>query len=240
MPVTKTGKGGRRQDIMTEELMEKLEVKTVFTIPLFGGIPVTESIVVTWIIMAVFIILAIVMTRGLRTRNITKRQAFLEWMVTKLDGMVGGMVHGKAAVFKEYLITVLLYIGLANIVGIFGFKSPTKDMNVTIALALMSIVLVEAAGVIFLGIKRHLHKFIEPTPVILPINIMEVVTKPLSLCMRLFGNVIGAFVIMALIEICVPIGIPMVLSVYFDFFDGLLQAYVFVFLTGLYLTEAVE
>ena len=225
---------------MTEELMEKLEVKTVFTIPLFGGIPVTESIVVTWIIMAVFIILAIVLTRGLRTRNISKRQAFVEWMVMKLDSMVGGMVHGKAAVFKEYLIVVLLYIGLANIVGIFGFKSPTKDMNVTIALALMSIVLVEAAGIIFLGIRRKLHKFIEPTPVILPINIMEVVTKPLSLCMRLFGNVIGAFVIMALIEICVPIGIPMVLSVYFDFFDGFLQAYVFVFLTGLYLTEAVE
>ena len=150
------------------------------------------------------------------------------------------MVHGKASVYKEYLITVLLYIGLANIVGIFGFKSPTKDMNVTLALALMSIVLVEASGFIFLGIKRKMHKFIEPTPVILPINIMEIVTKPLSLCMRLFGNVIGAFVIMALIEIVVPIGIPMVLSVYFDFFDGFLQAYVFVFLTGLYLSEAVE
>ena len=220
--------------------MEKLGVKKVFTIPLFGGIPVTESIVVTWIIMAVFIILAIVMTRGLRTRNISKRQAFIEWVVTKLDGIVGGMVHGKATVFREYLITVLLYIGLANIVGIFGLKSPTKDMNITIALALMSIVLVEASGIIFLGLKRRLHKFIEPTPVILPINLMEIVTKPLSLCMRLFGNVIGAFVIMALVEIVVPIGIPMVLSVYFDFFDGFLQAYVFVFLTGLYLSEAVE
>ncbi len=75
---------------------------------------------------------------------------------------------------------------------------------------------------------------------VLPINILEVVTKPLSLCMRLFGNVIGAFVIMALLEHVVPIGIPMVFSLYFDFFDGLLQAYVFVFLTGLYLTEAVE
>lgn len=225
---------------MTEELMEKLEVKTVFTIPLFGGIRVTESVVVTWIVMAALILFAIIMTRGLKTRGISKRQAFLEWMVTKLDGMVGGMVGGNAKVFSEYLITVLLFIGLANIVGIFGLKSPTKDMSVTIALALMSIVLVEASGIIFLGFKRAMHKFIEPTPVVLPINILEVVTKPLSLCMRLFGNVVGAFVIMALLEICVPIGIPMVFSLYFDFFDGLLQAYVFVFLTGLYLTEAVE
>ncbi len=220
--------------------MEKMHVDTVFTIPLFGGIPVKESVVVTWIIMAVFILLAILATRGLRTRNITKRQAFLEWAVTRLDGIVSGMVGGKAKAFTEYLVTVLLYIGFANIIGIFGFKSPTKDINVTIALALMSIVLVEAAGIVFLGLKRHLHKFIEPTPVVLPINIMEVVTKPLSLCMRLFGNVVGAFVIMALLEIIVPIGIPMVFSLYFDFFDGFLQAYVFVFLTGLYLTEAVE
>lgn len=220
--------------------MEKMHVDTVFTIPLFGGIPVKESVVVTWIIMAVFILLAILATRGLRTRNITKRQAFLEWAVTRLDGIVNGMVGGKAKAFTEYLVTVLLYIGFANIIGIFGFKSPTKDINVTIALALMSIVLVEAAGIVFLGLKRHLHKFIEPTPVVLPINIMEVVTKPLSLCMRLFGNVVGAFVIMALLEIIVPIGIPMVFSLYFDFFDGFLQAYVFVFLTGLYLTEAVE
>lgn len=225
---------------MTEELMEKLKVKEVFTIPLFGGIPVKESVVVTWIIMAVFIVLAIVMTRGLRTNNISKRQAFLEWMVTKLDGIVGGMVGGHAKAFGEYLTTVLLYIGFANIVGIFGLKSPTKDLSVTIALAVMSIVLVEAAGIYFLGLKKHLHKFIEPMPVVLPINLLELVTKPLSLCMRLFGNVMGAFVIMALLEILVPIGIPMVFSLYFDFFDGLLQAYVFVFLTGLYITEAVE
>ncbi|MBR5713027.1 MAG: F0F1 ATP synthase subunit A [Lachnospiraceae bacterium] len=227
-------------DNLTETLMEEMNVQTVFTIPLFGGIPVSESVVVTWIIMAAMILFAFVMTRGLRVNKISKRQAFLEWMVTKLDSIVGGMLGGKAKVFGEYLITILLYIGLANIIGIFGFKSPTKDLNVTIALALMSILLVEAAGVYYLGIRKHLHKFIEPTPVILPINILEVVTKPLSLCMRLFGNVIGAFVIMKLLEIVIPIGIPVVFSLYFDFFDGILQAYVFVFLTGMYLTEAVE
>ena len=227
-------------DNLTETLMEEMNVKTVFTIPLFGGIPVSESVVVTWIIMAAMILFAFVMTRGLRVNKISKRQAFLEWMVTKLDSIVGGMLGGKAKVFGEYLVTILLYIGLANIIGIFGFKSPTKDLNVTIALALMSILLVEAAGVYYLGIRKHLHKFIEPTPVILPINILEVVTKPLSLCMRLFGNVIGAFVIMKLLEIVIPIGIPVVFSLYFDFFDGILQAYVFVFLTGMYLTEAVE
>jgi len=227
-------------DGLSEMLTEELEVKTVFTIPLFGGIDVSESVVVTWIVMAVLLLGAFVLTRRLRVNGISRRQAFLEWAVGGLENIVGGTLGGKAYVYRDYLITILLYIGLADIIGIFGFKSPTKDLNVTLALALMSILLIEAAGIWHLGIRKRLHKFIEPTPVVLPINILELVSKPLSLCMRLFGNVVGAFVIMKLLEYILPVGLPVPFSLYFDFFDGLLQAYVFVFLTGLYLTEAVE
>ena len=74
----------------------------------------------------------------------------------------------------------------------------------------------------------------------LPINILELVIKPLSLCMRLFGNVLGAFVVMELIKLIVPVGLPVVFSFYFDVFDGLIQAYVFVFLTSLFMAEAME
>lgn len=73
-----------------------------------------------------------------------------------------------------------------------------------------------------------------------PINILELFIKPLSLCMRLFGNVLGAFVIMELIKILAPAVAPVPFSLYFDIFDGLIQAYVFVFLTSLYIREAVE
>ena len=73
-----------------------------------------------------------------------------------------------------------------------------------------------------------------------PINVLEIFIKPLSLCMRLFGNVLGAFVIMKLIESILPVGLPVLFSMYFDLFDGLIQAYVFVFLTGLFIKEAVE
>lgn len=74
----------------------------------------------------------------------------------------------------------------------------------------------------------------------LPINILELFIKPLSICMRLFGNVLGAFVVMELIKLVVPVGIPVVFSFYFDVFDGLIQAYVFVFLTSLFMAEAME
>jgi F-type H+-transporting ATPase subunit a len=225
---------------IAEELIEELNCEVVFTIPIFGGIPVTESVVVTWIIMAVLTLAAFLLTRNLKIDHISKRQAFVEMVVTKLTDMVEGMVGEEGRRYVPYLTTVLLYIGVSNIIGLFGFKSPTKDLNVTMALAIMSIILVEAAGIYHNGVKKWLHKFVEPVAIVTPINILEVVTRPLSLCMRLFGNVLGAFVIMELLKMVVPVVIPAVFSLYFDLFDGLLQAYVFVFLTSLYISEAIE
>ncbi len=227
-------------DKLADSLLEELNCEPVFTIPVFGGIDVLESVVVTWIIMIVLIALAIFLTRDLRIDHISKRQAIAELIVTKLTGMVDKMIGEKGSRYVPYLTTILIYIGFANIIGLFGFKSPTKDLNVTIALASMSILLVEGAGIYHLGVKKWLHKFTEPIVVITPINILELVTRPLSLCMRLFGNVLGAFVIMELVKLVVPVIIPAVLSCYFDIFDGLLQAYVFVFLTSLYISEEIE
>ncbi len=230
----------KKVEAVAEHIQEELNVQTVFTIPVMGGIGVAESVVVTWIIMAVLIILAIILTRSFKTRNISKRQAAVELAVTKLLGMVEGMVGHEGMAYVPYLTTVLLYIGISNIIGIFGFKSPTKDLNVTLALALMSIVLVQVAGIRAKGVKGWLHSFLEPIAIVTPFNILDLITRPLSLCMRLFGNVLGAFVIMKLIEQVLPVVLPAVFSLYFDLFDGLLQAYVFVFLTSLYIKEAIE
>ena len=225
---------------LASRLIEELNCETVFTIPIFGGIDVYESVVVTWIISIILILLSIFFTRNLKVNNISKRQAIAELIVTKLMGMVKKMIGEEGEAYVPYLTTILLYIGIANIIGLFGFKPPTKDLNVTIALALMSILLVEGAGLYHLGIKRWLHKFIEPVAIMTPFNILDLVTRPLSLCMRLFGNVLGAFVIMEMLKLVIPVVVPAVFSCYFDLFDGLLQAYVFVFLTSLYISEAIE
>ena len=225
---------------LAQTLMEELNVETVFTIPLFGGIPVAESVVVTWIIMAVLVALSLFLTHGMKVTGISKRQAFTEWTVTSLEKIVKGFFGEEGRAYVPYLATVLVYIGTANLVGMFGFKSPTKDMNVTAALALMSIILIEAAGIRHRGAKGWLHSFAEPVAIVAPINVLEVFIRPLSLCMRLFGNVLGAFVVMKLIEAVVPVVVPMAFSLYFDVFDGLIQAYVFVFLTSLFIKEAIE
>ena len=225
---------------LTTALMEELNCETAFTIPIFGGIDVGESVVVSWIIMAVLVLLSIVLTRNLKVENPGKGQLLLEMAVGGLHGMVNGMVGEKGKRYVPYLMTVLVYIGFANVIGLFGFKPPTKDLTVTIALAGMSIVLIEFAGIREKGTKKWLKSFAEPVAIMTPFNILEILIKPLSLCMRLFGNVLGAFVIMELIKNMVPIALPVPFSLYFDIFDGLIQAYVFVFLTSLFIKEAIE
>ncbi len=160
---------------------------------------------------------------------------------------VGGMNHffeeiiGKEGKrYIPYLMSVGIYIGIANLIGLLGFKPPTKDLNVTAALAIMSIILIEYAGFRQKGLKKWVKSFAEPMPIIAPINILEIFIKPLSLCMRLFGNVLGSFVVMELIKIILPVLLPIPFSFYFDIFDGLIQAYVFVFLTSLFIKEAME
>lgn len=225
---------------LAETLRTELEVETVFTIPIFGGIGVAESVVVTWIIMAVLMIASVLLTRGLKVHEPGRRQVMVETAVCGLQNMIRGFIGEEGEEYVAYLCTVILYIGIADIIGMFGFKAPTKDLNTTAALAIMSIVLIEIAGIRHKGPRRWLKSFAEPMFIVAPINVLEIVIRPLSLCMRLFGNVLGAFVIMKLIEFIVPVFIPMVFSMYFDIFDGLIQAYVFVFLTSLFIKEAIE
>ena len=225
---------------LSEFLMEELEAATAFTIPIFGGIEVAESTVISWVIMAIIMILTLVLTRNMKVENPGKLQVGVEYVVESLQNIVRGIVGHEGERYVPYLATVLVFLGISNVFAVTGMKPPTKDLNVSAAVALMSIVLVQIASIRQNRVKGWLKGFTKPIAVVTPINIMELAIRPLSLCMRLFGNVLGAFVVMKLLVHLVPIILPAVFSLYFDFFDGLIQAYVFVFLTGLFIKEAVE
>ena len=209
-------------DQLVDSLMEELNCNTVFTIPLFGGIDVLESVVVTWIIMAIIMAGSLVWVHGLRVRKISGKQAALESGFSFLYRFFLDLLGEEGKDYIPYLITVVIYIAIANMIGLLGFKSPTKDLNVTASLAVMSIVLVEAAGIRKKGVKGWIRSFAEPIPIIAPINVLE------------------AVVVMALIKYLLPLVVPLPFSGYFDIFDGVIQAYVFVFLTSLYIKEAIE
>ena len=220
---------------LTAALKEELNVEMVSVF----GLQIPESVVVSWGIMVFLVLGSILLTRNLRVDHITRRQDMLETVVTLLNDFFVGLLGENGKRYVPYLMSVALYIACSNLIGVFGIKPPTKDLNVTAALALMSIVLIEYSGIHARGGKGFLKSLTAPTPIMTPMNILEIAIRPTSLCMRLFGNVLGAFVIMELIKLVVPVFVPAVFSLYFDLFDGLIQTYVFVFLTSLFMKESL-
>ena len=200
---------------LTQALMEELTVEYVKV----GPLQIPESVVISWAIMVLVVLGSILLTRNLKVDHISKRQAVLEMAYTAGKNFFEGLLGKEGACYVPYLMTVAIYIACSNLIGVFGVKPPTKDLDVTAALALKSLA--------------------APTPVMTPMNILEIAIRPTSLCMRLFGNVLGAFVIMELIKLVVPVFVPAVFSLYFDLFDGLIQTYVFVFLTSLFMKESI-
>ena len=223
-----------------ESLVSELGNKTAFTIPVLGGIPVADSVVVTWIIMALLVVISLLLTRKLSVRNPGKAQVALESAVQFLNGFMRSNLGTHWRPFAPWLGTVALYIATSNLIGILGLTPPTKDISVTTALATMSMLLIYGAQFRYNGPLGGLKKFAEPMPLLLPINLMEVIIRPLALCMRLFGNILGAYIIMEMLKFVVPVILPAVFSIYFDLFDGLIQTVVFVFLTTLFTGEGIK
>ena len=217
-------------------IQEELECEVIN----IGGVGIHESVIVTLFISILLLVLGLVLTSGFRVENPSRRQLAVESFVLWLQKFFEGPLSPKGKRYAPYMMTIACYVALANIFYVFGIKPPTKDLTVTAALAVMSIVLVQMAGIQTKGVKGWLHSFLESMPAMLPMIILELFIKPVSLCMRLFGNVLGAFIIMCMIEGLVRIIVPVPFSLYFDFFDGLIQVYVFTLLTSMYIAEAVE
>ena len=236
--------------------MRALEIKTIFTLKLAGfSIPITETVIISWVVMLILIIASLLLTRKLR---LVPRgpQVFLEMAVDFLNNFAKEQFGSFAKYLGPYMGSLFLFIFLASIIGIitpmeikaFGYefippflvRPPTRDVNVTAALAVISILLVLVCGFAARGFKGWFKRLLHPLPMMLPFNIMEYGTRLISLALRLFGNILGGYVMMTLIEQLFPFVLPMILSLYFDFFDGAIQAMIFVFLTSLYISEAVH
>lgn len=231
---------------LSKELVNVISPHDLFNINVSGiSIPVSDTVAITWVVMAFLIIAALYVTRGLKTVP-EGRQNFAEWVTESINNLAKTNTGCHWEYFAPYLGTVLLFLITANIISVFnvipGFnlRPPTKDVNVTSCMAIMSIFLVLLSGILIKRPGAWMKSFFQPTPVIAPFKVLDYFIRPISLCFRLFGNILGSFIIMELIYIAIPVILPAGLSIYFDLFDGALQAYIFVFLTSLYIGEAVE
>lgn len=250
-----------------EKLNSAMESIDIFSFNVLGfRVPISESLIMMWIIMAFLIIFAYIFTRNLKMVPEGK-QNFIETVVEFINNFVKDIIGHHWKHFAPYLGTVLLFLVVSNIVSIFSviptgqqlytltgldffkhlpefeIKPPTKDLNVTATLGMMTIILVLGSAIRFKKVSGWLKGLLKPTPIMLPFNILDYGTRFMSLSLRLFGNILAAFIVMELIYGALGVFgavIPVFGSLYFDLFDGGLQAYIFVFLSSIYIAEAIE
>ena len=116
---------------LTQALMEELTVEYVK----IGSLQIPESVVISWVIMLLLVVGSILLTRNLKVDHISKRQAALEALYSLGKNFFEGLLGKEGSRYVPYLMTVALYIACSNVIGVFGVKPPTKDLDVTAALA---------------------------------------------------------------------------------------------------------
>ena len=213
------------------------------------GIDYTFSINTTHVAMLLVSIFIIIMAVIARVKiNKVKPddtpgmfQNAIEIIVEMLGTMVDGIMGKNANKFVNYISTLFLFIIISNISGLFGLRPPTADYGVTLCLGLITFILVQ-----FNVIKKnkvvHFAALFQPIWFLFPINLIGEFAVPLSLSLRLFGNVMSGTVLMGLIyDLLKPftIAYPAVLHAYFDLFSGCIQAYVFCMLTMVYVNDKI-
>ncbi len=221
-------------------------IKGLFSYELFGHtLWITTSHVALVIVVIILIGFAWIANRRIKKAEEVPGvfQNIIELIVEKLDQVVNGSMGEFAGKFQNYISTIFLFILLCNISGIFGLRSPTADYGITLLLGLVTFALIHING-----IKRHkighFTSWFQPLPLLFPINVIGDLATPLSLSLRLFGNVMSGTVMIGLWYGMLPwfmkLGIPAFLHAYFDLFSGAIQTYVFCMLTMVYIRDKME
>lgn len=210
----------------------------LFSIKFFGyEFPIYLSLFIQWLIIIVALILSIIYSRRVK-RIPGKVQAAIELGIEFLNNVVeDNMGEGKKK-FVPYIGALGIYLFLFNMVGLFGVKPPSADFSVALGIALTTFIIVQGYTIKTLGLGGYFKGYASPIPVLLPINILERVMLPISLSLRLFGNMFAGAMIMELIyemlnglSSILTIGLPIPFHLYFDVFDGTIQMIIFVMLT---------
>lgn len=213
---------------------------------LFGRFGVTKSIIVEWAIIVLVAILAALFTRNLK-KIPDRKQTIIEILVDTINNLVKDNMGEEYMNFVPYIGTLFIFLLLMNLTGLLGISPPTTDYSVPVALAVMSFILVQAVAISKVGLGHYFGAYFEPYAPMLPLNIMERVMLPVSLSLRLFGNMTAAAVIMGLVysglghlSVFAQLLIPVPLHFYFDLFDGVIQMVIFVMLTMINVKITVE
>lgn len=206
---------------------------------ILGPVQVTSTVLYSLVVSALLITAAALVRVGL-PRGFSRWQTAAEWLVDHLEGVMQEMFGCDPRPFTPLVVTLALFIGVANLLGLVpGMRSPTADFSTTAALATVVFFAVPYYGIYVRGVRGYLRHYLEPTPLLLPLEIITEFSRTLALALRLFGNIVSEeLVIVVLLSIAgllapVPLMMLAVLT-------SVVQAYIFAVLTIVYLSAAVR
>ena len=228
-----------------------------FKIPMpIQDLPITESQVNSWLILISIFGLCLYLTHGLKKKAETKRQLLAEWIVEKINALVKDNMGEFFMGFAPFIASIFALSAFSSLMSLLGLYPPTSDLNVVAGWAILVFLLIthyKLKG----GFLYYLKGFTEPVALLAPINVIGELATPISMSFRHYGNILSGTVIATLVAAglgglssmilgwlpgflgdipFLQIGIPAVLSVYFDLFSGCLQAFIFAILTMMYIS----
>lgn len=228
-----------------------------FTIPMpLQDLPITESQINSFLVLISIFGLCLYMTHGLKVKANLRRQHIAEWIVEKVESMVNESMGDYFKGYAPFITSILALSAFSSLLSLFGLYPPTSDLNIVAGWAILVFGLITYYK-LKSGPLKYLKGFLEPVPFLAPMNIIGEFATPLSMSFRHYGNVLSGTVISALLASALQglsrmvlgwlpdalasipvfqIGIPAVLSIYFDVFSGCLQAYIFAMLTMMYVS----
>ncbi len=205
-----------------------------------GSWAVNATIVNTWIVMALLVGISVLVTRNLRADKAPGRwRSALELIVTMIQGQIEEVTRNGARHVLYFAGTLFLFIAVSNVLTVIpGFAPPTSSLSTTVALTLSVLVAIPLFGIINGGVGQYLHKFIEPSLIMLPFNIISEFSRGVSLAIRLYGNVMSGAVIAAILLSVAPFFFPVVMDM-LGLLTGFIQAYIFAILATVYISSAM-
>lgn len=214
------------------------EVSSSFNFNFFGyDIGIAEGILVQWGIIILFFIFSKVLVKRLKEIPDNK-QSFIEIIVEYINNLVVDNMGEKRKGFSPFIGALVTFLLLMNVSGLVGIAPPTKNLNITLSIGAIIFIIIQAYTIKLNGVKGYFVGYTKPVFVLLPINIMERIMLPVSLSLRLFGNIAAATIIVEMVYEALghigwfaQVGIPIPLHFYFDIFDGAIQMLIFVMLS---------
>lgn len=205
-----------------------------------GWLSIGHTVLTTWFLMAVILIVAWLGTRRLSIEAPSRFQTAIEGTVLALQEVIEETAPGHAKRLLPFIGTLWLFIGLSNLTGLVpGMRSPTGDLSLTLALAVLVFLSVHWFGIRIDGLRLYLKHYLSPNPILLPFHLMGELTRTLALAIRLFGNMMSlemaALLVLLVAGFLAPVPLLML-----HIIEALVQAYIFGMLTLVYVAGALQ